>query len=121
MSGNTFYCYYCMGASGIWWVQASDVANPTMHRKRPTQQRMIPAQNVTGDELEKPRDSILSNEETKATEYLQHGTFNIKNYEQMIDRKGNCLVRLTENSEECRSSVCQLRQTPHQGRAHPWN
>lgn len=61
----------------------------------------------------------MSNEETKATEYLQHGTFNIKNYEQMIDREGNCLVRVTKNSEEYRSSVCKLRQSPPRKSAPP--
>lgn len=60
----------------------------------------------------------MSNEETKATEYLQHGTFNIKNYEQMIE-EGNCLVRVMENSEEYRSSVCKLRQSPPRKSAPP--
>lgn len=64
--------YNRKGASGTCWVEASDVANPTIpgdvHATKNDG-----AQNVTRGELEKPC------EQAKATQYLQHRTFHLKN------------------------------------------
>lgn len=52
MSGNTFYCYSCESATGIWWGEARGDAQQLTGKPRTTQDGA--ASNITSAELEKP-------------------------------------------------------------------